>query len=399
MHMDYKDNWDAAARRMEAWWEGEILDRAVLAVTAPRQPRRPLPPPKDHWQRWMDPDYLVAACEADFEATYFGGEAFPTRTLLCGYAAYGNARRFAENTIWMDPVITDWGVECRVTGDVRSPAVRRSSGGHKALTGPLRTLSPVTRHPSPATWQFDPENPGWQATKRVTEALVEAGAGRWMVSIATVVTPVDALSALRGPENLCLDLLEYREQAEALRDYLIDVWFRCYDELHAIIQQRMEGSTSWLPIWSPGKSYALQCDFSCMISPRMFREFVGPELQAQTEWLDHALYHLDGPGALQHLDALLEIPGIRAIQWVPGAGAPPPLEWLPLLRRIQQAGKGLHLSLAASEVETALRELSPRGLFLATHCASVEEAEALLKCVARWAVVRRASCHFCSSVV
>jgi len=361
MRMCYKEDWDQAARRMEAWWAGEVIDRACIAVTASRgKPGAALQPPKDDFARWADPDYLIAACEAGFANTYFGGEAFPTRTLLIGYAALGNPATYVERTIWTEPVIERWSNAGEAAGQTSVPCPPK-----------------LTR------WHFDPQNDGWQATKRVTETLVEAGAGKWMVSIATVPTPTDALSSLRGPERLCVDLVEHREHVVAMRDYLADVWFRCYDELHRIIQRQMRGSTSWLPVWSPGRTYTLQCDFSCMISPRMFREFVIPELEAQTRWLTHTIYHLDGPGAVQHLDALLELPRLNAIQWVPGAGAPPPLKWLPLLKRIQQAGKGLHISIAKEDVEAALAELSPKGLFIATSCKTIAEADALLRMAAR----------------
>ena len=49
----------------------------------------------------------------------------------------------------------------------------------------------------------------------------------------------------------------------------------------------------------------VQCDFCCMISAAMFREFVVPGLTEQCDRLDHVMYHLDGTQALHQLDALL----------------------------------------------------------------------------------------------
>lgn len=40
-------------------------------------------------------------------------------------------------------------------------------------------------------------------------------------------------------------------------------------------------------------SYAL-CDFSVMVSPAMFEEFILPELEATAGAFDHTTYHLDG---------------------------------------------------------------------------------------------------------
>lgn len=42
---------------------------------------------------------------------------------------------------------------------------------------------------------------------------------------------------------------------------------------------------------------------------------------------------------MRHVDALLALPKLDGIQWIPGAGAPPVSEWIPLLEHIQAAGK------------------------------------------------------------
>ena len=83
----------------------------------------------------------------------------------------------------------------------------------------------------------------------------------------------------------------------------------------------------------------LQSDFSYMISPRMFERLILPDLTACCDALDYAFYHLDGKGEIKHLDMLLSIERLRGIQWIPGDGAPPPEEWMPLLKRIRDGGK------------------------------------------------------------
>ena len=59
--------------------------------------------------------------------------------------------------------------------------------------------------------------------------------------------------------------------------------------------------------WGPGRTFPLQCDFSIMISPEHFREFVKPELTFFANWSDRTKYHLDGEGALRHLPAVLVV--------------------------------------------------------------------------------------------
>ena len=133
----------------------------------------------------------------------------------------------------------------------------------------------------------------------------------------------------------------------------------------------------------------MQCDFAIMVSPEMFDAFILPALEEEADYLDHSVYHYDGPGALRHLDSVLGIKSLDAIQWVPGAGAPRVSTWIRLLRRIQAKGKLLVLSCESWEVEPLLSELEPEGLLLSTRCESQAEADALLGNVARWTAGRQ----------
>lgn len=59
------------------------------------------------------------------------------------------------------------------------------------------------------------------------------------------------------------------------------------------------------------------------------------------------------------------------------------LPWLPLLHRIQAAGKRLHITVLADEVEPLLRTLQPDGLCLETRARTPWEAEDLLRLATR----------------
>ena len=66
----------------------------------------------------------------------------------------------------------------------------------------------------------------------------------------------------------------------------------------------------------------VQCDTSAMFHPAMFAKFVVPALAEQCEWLDHAMFHLDGHQCIKHLDLLLGIDGLDAIEWTPDPQVP-----------------------------------------------------------------------------
>ena len=164
----------------------------------------------------------------------------------------------------------------------------------------------------------------------------------------------------------------------------MDLWCEAYDRFYDIIKDVNEGSTCWFPLWSPGRSYATQNDFAYMISPEMFVDIFMPALERQTEFLDHAVHHVDGVGNFNHVDVLCDLPRLQALQILPGAGKPSPLGYMDVLKKVQARGKNLHISIPADEVETALKHLSARGLFIQTSCAGEQEAKDLLRKAETW---------------
>lgn len=98
---------------------------------------------------------------------------------------------------------------------------------------------------------------------------------------------------------------------------------------------------------------------------------------------DHSVFHLDGYGATRHLDDLLAIPELNAIQWVPGDGAEPMPYWIPLLKRIQAGKKSIHISTRPEDVEILLENLNPEGLMINTYARSIEEAGYLVDMAAK----------------
>lgn len=97
------------------------------------------------------------------------------------------------------------------------------------------------------------------------------------------------------------------------------------------------------------------------LSQRMFERLVLPDLIACCDALDYGFYHLDGKGQIKHLDMLLAIERLRGIQWIPGDGAPPPEEWLPLLKRIRDTGKLCQVYVTPDGALKVARALGGKG--------------------------------------
>ena len=89
-----------------------------------------------------------------------------------------------------------------------------------------------------------------------------------------------------------------------------------------------------------GKMHIPSCDFGAMISPRYFKQFALPALLAEVQHMTHNIFHVDGKGVARHLDAILHLPNVQAIQWVQGMGDDLPImQWVTLIKRDSSSGQ------------------------------------------------------------
>ena len=356
MELLYKPDFAEMQARMRAWFAHEEMDRPIIQVTAPRAEALDRPA----WSGWTlvrnleRPDYALDLYEAYCRDTYFGGEAFPNLWINLGPgipAAYlGRDPQIAENTVWFEG-----------------------------------------REPMP--WdeilakRLEPDQSWWRITQELTARASRRGQGKYFASVTDLNGVHNILGSLRGTQRLLVDYLDSPELVKQASSLITDIWLQCFDELVGITQEQQEGSSSWMGIWFPGIGSDVQSDFSAMLSPAMFEEFILPDLQRQCQHVEQSIFHWDGPGQIPHLDLLLGIPELNGIQWVPGAGGPDTgsPKWFPLYRRIRDADKLLVLQgMDACEVEGVVREFGPNGLLITTSCATEGEARDLLASVPNW---------------
>ena len=345
--MLYVNDWEQIKQKFAEYWTGENHDRPLLSVCAPKEGYIPkeVKAPEKIIDRWMDVEYIIKSTREKFSSIYYGGEAFPNFNPNLGPdilgAILGDKIEFGENTSWSIHTFKD--------------------------------LENVDK------FIFNPENFWWKKIREITEEAVKDAKGDYFVSITDLHPGADALVSLRGPENLCLDLVDCPQAVKKATVEILDVFKKVTDELYKITLKNLDGSSNWMSVWHPGKWYVTSSDFICLISNDMFSEFIEPELVEEIEWLDASIFHLDGPGALKHLDSLLAIPKLKGIQWVYGAGQPTASHWIPVLKKIQDAGKLVQVLIEPWELDILLKELRPEGIMYTTWCESEQDAKDLLK--------------------
>jgi hypothetical protein len=234
-------------------------------------------------------------------------------------------------------------------------------------------------------YRFDEENEWWQVTQTTLQACAELGRNNYLVGCPDLIENVDILASLRDAQTLLMDMIERPEWVERKVAEINQVWFAAYQRIYDIIKLP-DGSSAFgaFRLWGPGKTAKVQCDACAMFSPAMFRRFVMPGLSEQCRWLDHSMYHLDGSQAMCHLDCLLEIEALDAIEWTPepgvGRGGDPC--WYAMYRKILDAGKSVQaVGVRPDEVVPLLDAIGGKGVYIMTHFSSPSDAEALMAAV------------------
>jgi len=350
----YRPDWQAARDRLTLWWNGGDIGRPALQITAPREhpwetiPEVPMP------EGWVtdystrDLDYHVYARVKGVLHTDYLGEAVPAvnpgdLAPNCLALYLGCRGQEMPGTVWCEPFLDD-------------------------LEG--------------AEFAYDPDNFYWRFTQEAIRRTLDFGRGKLLIQFPDLIEGLDTLAAARGTEELLMDLIRKPEEVHRCLRQITCLYFRYYDVLYDLIRDEVGGSVFWA--WAPGRMAKFQCDFSAMISPAMFAEFMGPILREMTERVSYCMYHWDGPGALAHKTVLFEIPRLTMLQWTPGAGAPPTYDrhWFPLYHEVLDAGKKLLVGANCREhLEAYKREFGEQTKQMLINCSapSREEGEGWLR--------------------
>lgn len=356
MPLEQVPDWDQRLKRTDAFWDRQIIDRPVVSITIPRRDLVvPWPARKIHAslrERWMDAEYAAGWAYATVMNTEYLGDALPIACPNLGpevfSSFFGAELEFSETTSWSIPNLERWADADRL--------------------------------------KFSEESQYWKKINELTDAFLAIGRGRFYTGVTDLHPGGDAIVAFRDPMDMNIDMLESPGEIKKLLRRINETYFKVFDFYHGKLKAARQAVTNWTRIASTRKHYVPSNDFSCMISTAMFNDVFLPGIIEECRHLEVSIYHLDGPGALRHLDSLLEINELNAIQWVCGAGNGPTLKWLDLYRQIQAAGKGIQvLGLKPFELDELMRCLRPEGLWLDMEgVTSPEEAEAIIGKVSRW---------------
>ncbi len=350
----WKSGWEESRQRYLDWWSGKGLVISMwehLRKEGPAHEEVPAPPPPaDISQFWFDPEWRAAYLHHQLSVSSFKADILPVANTHLGpgslAACLGARLEGREDTIWIR--------EDAEPGEVIS---------------------------------WTEENPWWKLHLDLLKACRRLSEDRYFVGCPDLVEGLDTLAALKGTDRVLMEMITDPELLERQLQQVNDIWYRAFSCIYDIIRVGDEMAFCYFSLWAPGKVSKLQSDISLMISPEDFRRFVQPYIREQAAKLDYSLYHLDGVGALRHLDAILEIEALKAVQWTPGVGEPQGGDprWYALYRKILESGKSvMPCWVEPGELKPLLDHVGAEGVHVLMHFKSEKEIEETVKIAASY---------------
>lgn len=359
--MLFINDWDKRKARHTAFWEQEIIDRPVVTFMAP-QPHVDI--------RTFDTSKLTPPKEgtdAEMEKFYTDGETILKRHMYEW-----------ENLTWVGDKIPQ--IFLNLGPNCHSSYFKGVKHGYSPDS--IWFHGEYSENPEIV---LDKEGFWYRKTLEAAKWLVDNAKGEYLVSMPDAAGNLDALGAIQGSDRVMMDMYTGADYILPSLDKIQAGWESMYNDIYEIIKDNNQGGSGvgWMRTWAPGKNGQLQVDMSVMFGADMYEKYALPELEKQAKFFDNAIYHLDGQEQVRHLDHILSVKDIKAIQWQNVAGQPSCVEHIDSLKKIQAAGKSLLLFLnTPADIKPLMENLSSKGLqFFVPVYSGEEDCKAILKMV------------------
>ncbi len=354
LDLEAKPDFMEAMKRVYAWYDLEILDRPPIRFSAHNEEYSQVDT-LNKWnnlkERWYDTEYRIESFIKAVEGKQFLGETFPVFWPNLGPNVYagilGGEIEFGDVTSWVHPI------------------VKEKEDIHKI--------------------KFNLESEYFKKLEEMTRYALERCKNKFMVGYTDLHPSLDCVDALRGTTDVCMDMYDDEDFVKQLVDkcYVdFEFMFNYFDKM---LKEHNQLSVSWMNIPSFEKMHIPSCDLSAMLSNEFFKEFSLPYVKKEVTLAKHNVFHLDGKEVANHLDDILEIKSINAIQWVQGVGLNKPImQWIPLVKKCQAAGKGVVVDLEAHELESFIDAVDPKGIYLCMNVTDTTIQKDIIKRIQKW---------------
>lgn len=361
--LSFKPDLEECLDRVNKWLHGEKTDRPPVRFSRHNAEFEQRDRGEFNWQslkdRWFDTDYQIRKFEKTLPGKKFHAETFPVFWPNLGpnvfAACYGCRHEYGEVTAWAEPSLFD--------------------------EGPPFEGMVIENGLPMINWQSD----YIQKLDEMTKQAIERSDGRYMVGYTDLHPGLDFAAALRGTEQLLYDVYDQPDEIIRLTRHVHQDFLRIYERYDSMLKHAGHYSVSWLNVPASGRLHIPSCDFASMISQEQFIDLAMNDLAAETTSMDINIFHVDGPGVARHLDQILTLPKLNAIQWVQGVAEDAPImQWVPMIKKVQTAGKGIMIDLSMEELNPFMKAVEPQGIFLCIATDTEQEELEILERLKTW---------------
>ncbi|MDA3879487.1 MAG: hypothetical protein PF436_03785 [Prolixibacteraceae bacterium] len=350
----WKANWEESKKNYIDWWnnKGIVLSmwehlqkkgEPYVNVEAPQ-------PAKSLEQKWFDPVWRAKDLHYQMSRNSYMADIPPVANTHLGpgslSAILGAELGAGEDTIWIKHI---------------------EEAGHEL--------------------KLDPENKWWKLHIDLLTECKKLSNGNYYVGMPDLIEGLDTLGGLYGSDQALLKTMMDPNGLKQQLQTINDIYFEVFDTLYDIIREGDEMAFCYFSLWAPGKVSKLQSDISVMVSEDDYREYALPYLREQAQKIDYTLYHLDGVDAIRHLDAILEIEELNAIQWTPGYGEPQggDPKWYDLYKRILASGKSIMANwVTLDELKPLLDNIGGEGVHINVDFKTEDDIEKAVRIIEKY---------------
>jgi hypothetical protein len=236
------------------------------------------------------------------------------------------------------------------------PIISRS--GHSMWSEP--TLDDWNKLDEVANYRRSP----WLAKLlEFVQGLVDLSAGRFPVAMCLQRGPLDVAAALRGQDQICLDLYDHPEQMRDLLDICTEANLHVAKLLADLIPDFYGGHVNYFGLWAPRWPYLHQQDAMASFSPNAYRDLIRPlDVTIMSEF-DYSIRKFHS-ASLHILDEGLNMDAAVGIQVTVDPNGPGTGELVDIFATIQQHKPLLVNCVSEETMEVLAEALSPKGLCL-----------------------------------
>lgn len=182
-------------------------------------------------------------------------------------------------------------------------------------------------------------DPGWRKKLiQATTITVEAMADERLVSESLFRGPADCIEAVMGAEALCYALYDWPDELSLMAEFMADRVIELYQAQFEVLGTFHGGTINRYRLWGPGQNIVTQADIANVMSPEHFKLVFVPSYRRLMQSFDTVTIHFHSSAA-QHVDVLLEIDELDAIEWALDPIGPTLEQMVEVFVKIQRAGK------------------------------------------------------------